>query len=224
MHTHMPSETRKSGGEEGLRGRNGRSKRLGEGEWGPDRRTRGRKRRSRSGGRIRAAPCFLGTAPPSPVGLPSQTLPRHRTQHRTLGAASASGGCQGPKYTSPASSSAQVSLGSQGSPRVASEQMAEKSPKSGPGGSRGQAPAGDVPAASGLPRRETDWHEMDAVPSWTCLAGSKTGPQCSSCPYVIAPCPKGQGVPVLRKRTPGVGKPFRETDMWACHSCAHRLF
>ena len=89
----------------------------------------------------------------------------------------------------------------------ASEQMAEKSPKSGPRGSRGQAPAGDVPAAPGLPRRETDWHEMDAVPSWRCLEGSKTGPWCSSCPYVTAPCPKGQGVPALRKLTPGVSKP-----------------
>lgn len=139
MHTHMPSETRKSGGEEGLRGRNGRSKRLGEGEWGPDRRTRGRKRRSRSGGRIRAAPCFLGTAPPSPVGLPSQTLPRHRTQHRTLGAASASGGCQGPKYTSPASSSAQVSLGSQGSPRVRHPNRWQRSlQRVGPEGAEGR--------------------------------------------------------------------------------------
>ena len=87
MHTHTPNKTRKSGGEGGLRGAMGEA-RAGERKQGPDRRTRGRTRRGRgSGGRIRAAPCFLGTAPPSPGGPPSQTSPRHRTQHRTLGAA-----------------------------------------------------------------------------------------------------------------------------------------
>ena len=119
MHTHTHNGTRKSWGEEVLRMGNGRSKRLGERKWGPDQCMRGRKRRSRgNGGRIRTAPCFLGTAPPSPVGPPSKTSPCHRTQRRTLGAASVSGSCQGPKHTSPATSSAQVSLGSQESPRA----------------------------------------------------------------------------------------------------------
>lgn len=40
----------------------------------------------------------------------------------------------------------------------------------------------EVPVALGLPRRDTNWHEMDERPSWTCSVSSQTGPQDFSSP------------------------------------------
>lgn len=76
--------------------------------------------------------------------------------------------------------------------------------------------------ALGLPRRDTNWHEMDELPSWTCLVSSQTGPQDFSSPNDTALCLQTgrmrAGVLALRKHTPGVGTPVMNTDMWVCHS------
>lgn len=109
--------------------------------------------------------------------------------------------------------------------------MAEKSPKRRPRERRG-ALASEVPVTPGLPRRQTDQHRMGAqldlfsrLQNWS--------------PGLILPMSqlsdfgqeeRGAGVPALRKYTPGVGRPIRNTDTQAgprevrCLSCACRLF
>lgn len=85
-----------------------------------------------------------------------------------------------------------------------------------------RTPVDEVPVALGLPRRDTNWHETDERPSWTCSVSSQTGPQDFSSPNDTALCLQTgrmrAGVPALRKRTPGVGTPVMNTDMWVCHS------
>lgn len=85
-----------------------------------------------------------------------------------------------------------------------------------------RTPVDEGPVALGLPRRDTNWHEMDELPSWTCLVSSQTGPRDFSSPNDTALCLQTgrmrAGVLALRKRTPGVGTPVMNIDMWVCHS------
>lgn len=139
----------------------------------------------RGGGGAKGVEAEVGHRPPSPTRPSSYLLPCNGTRPRTLGAAGAAGCCQGPKHTSPASCSAQVSLGTQGNSGSRHLDRWQRSlQRAGPEDTWGRLWLVRCQSPQAFPGGRQI--SMKWMPSRTCSVGPKAGTHSSSSPRIAA--------------------------------------